>query len=124
MIQLFSLFFHLTLLIILYILGWLVTYILYIIRRIYLKIEESFGEITLPKARMIYREIDFFYTQVLPTFFSNINKERYLTISSIEILYVNLPIVFRIAFAFLFTSFVIYCILLVSSYIYYYIILH
>ena len=97
---------------------------LYIIRKIYLKIERSFGEITLPKVQMIYKEINFFYNQVLPAFFSNINKERYLTISSIENIYSNLPLVFRIAFAFLFTSFVIYCIMLITSYIYYFIIIH
>jgi len=124
MIQLLSLLFHLLQLTILYILGWFITYTLYIIQRIYLKYEELFGEITSPRIRNIYKEIDFFYIQVLPTFFSNLSKERYLTISSIETLYINLPIIFRILVAFIFTFFVIYCILLIISYLYYNFILH
>jgi hypothetical protein len=123
-IQLLSLLFHLLQLTILYILGWFITYTLYIIQRIYLKYAELFGEITSPRIRHIYKEIDFFYIQVLPTFFSNLSKERYLTISSIETLYINLPIIFRILVAFIFTFFVIYCILLVISYLYYTFILH
>jgi hypothetical protein len=124
MIQLLSLLFHLLQLTILYILGWFITYNLYIIQRIYLKYAELFGEITSPRIRNIYKEIDFFYIQVLPTFFSNLSKERYLTISSIETLYINLPIIFRILVAFIFTFFVIYCILLIISYLYYNFILH
>lgn len=124
MIQLLSLLFHLLQLTILYILGWFITYTLYIIQRIYLKYAELFGEITSPRIRNIYKEIDFFYIQVLPTFFSNLSKERYLTISSIETIYINLPIIFRILVAFIFTLFVIYCILIIISYLYYNFILH
>jgi hypothetical protein len=124
MIQLLSLLFHLFQLIILNILGWFITYTLYVVQRIYLKYEELFGKIKSPRAQYIYKEIDFFYIQVLPTFFSNLNKERYLTVSSIETIYINLPIIFRILVAFIFTSFVIYCILLVISYLYYNFILH
>jgi hypothetical protein len=124
MIQLLSLLFHLFQLIILYYLGWLVTITLYLIQRFYLKYEELFGKIKSPRAQHIYKEIEFFYIQVLPTFFSNISKERYLTVSSIETIYTNLPIIFRILVAFIFTSFVIYCILLIISYLYYNFILH
>jgi hypothetical protein len=125
MIQLLSLLFHLFQLIILYYLGWIVTYTLYIIQRIYFKIEELLGrKIKSPRAQYIIKEIDFFYIQVLPTFFSNLNKERYLTISGIENIYTNLPILLRIIFAIIFTVIIIYCVLVVISFIYYTIILH
>lgn len=123
MIQLLVLFFHFTQLKFLFYLGWLVTYTLYIIQRIYLKYEEIFGKIKTPVFQNIIKEIEFFYIKVLPTFFSNINKELLLTTSIIETKYINLPLVLRILFAILLTLFIIYCILLVTSYLYYYIIL-
>lgn len=98
-------------------------YTLFFIQKIYLFIEELFGEFTSPRVQKLYKEIDFFYFQVLPTFFNNINKETNLTISSIETKYISLPIIFRILFAIIFTLFLMYCILLVLSYLYYYIIL-
>jgi hypothetical protein len=124
MIQLLSLLFHFSLLVILYYLGKIVVYTLFVIQKIYFYIEELFGEFTSPRIRKMYKEVDFFYFQVLPTFFSNINKETNLTISSIETKYISLPIIFRILFAIIFTLFIMYCILLVTSYLYYYIILH
>lgn len=124
MIQLLALLFHWFQLIILYYLGWIITYTLFIIQRIYLTYEELFGKIKSPRAQHIYKEIDFFYIQVLPTFFSNLSKQRYLTVSSIENIYINLPILLRILFAIIFTLLIMYCLLVVISYIYYTIILH
>lgn len=98
-------------------------YSLFLIQKIYLYFEEVFGEFTSPRVLKMYKEVDFFYFQVLPTFFSNIDKETNLTIYSIEIKYISLPIIFRILFAIFFTLFLMYCILLVGSYLYYYIIL-
>lgn len=123
MIQLLSLLFHLLLLIILYYLVLLIKCTLFLIQKFYLFIEELLGNISSPRAQKFYKEIDFFYIKILPTFYSNINKEHNLTISSIEDNYNNLPIIFKILFSIIFTLFLIYCILLVASYIYYYIIL-
>jgi len=123
MIQLLSLLSHLFLLTIVYIIGWIVTYLLYIIQFIFLKIEAKRGEITSQKALKIFKEVNYFYSQIMPTFFFNIYKERLLTLHGIENLYSKLPIILRILFAIIFTLFIIYCILLLTSYLYYCIIL-
>jgi hypothetical protein len=98
-------------------------YTLFAIQKIYLFIEEIIGEFTSPRVQKMYKEIDFFYFQVLPTFFTNIAKEHNLTLSTIETKFSKLPIIFKILFAIISTLFLMYCILLVASYFYYYIIL-
>ena len=124
MIQLFSLLFHLFLITLLYLIGLLVKYILFVLHYIYLKIENSREEITSPIAKSFYNEIIYFYFKVMPTFFLNINKEWIITLSTIQSIYWDLPILIRIIFAILYTTFIIYCIIAVLSFIYYTVLLH
>jgi hypothetical protein len=123
MIQLLSLFFHLFQLIILYFLGLLVTYTLFLVQFIFIKIEQFKGKIISPRAQHIFKEVNYFYTRIMPTFFFNLKTERLLTLNGIETLYSNLPILLRLFFAIIFTLFIMYFILFVGSYLYYYIII-
>jgi hypothetical protein len=98
-------------------------YTLFFIQKIYFYFEELFGEFTSPRVLKMYKEIEFFYFQVLPSFFTNLDKETNLTLDSIETKFSKLPIIFRILVAIISTLFIIYFILLVASYLYYYIII-
>jgi hypothetical protein len=119
-----SLIFYLFRLTIAYLIGCLNTYLLFILQFSFIKYEQLIGKITSIRLQKGFKEVNYFYTQIMPIFFFNLRKERLLTINGIIITYSRLPKTLRLVLKLLFILLNIFYILLLINIFYYFIFLH
>jgi hypothetical protein len=124
MIQLLSLIFYLFRLTLAYLLGSLMVYLLFIIQFLFIKYEQLIGKVASIRLNKAFKEVIYFYTQIMPTFFFNLRKERFLTINGIIITYSRLPQTLRLVLKLLFILLIIYYILVLINIYYYFIFIH
>jgi hypothetical protein len=122
--KLLSLILYLLQLTIVYLIGCLNTYLLFILQFFYIKYEQLIGKVTSIRLQKGFKEVNYFYTQIMPIFFFNLRKERLLTINGIIITYSRLPTTIKVLMKLFFITLILYYILVLINIFYYFIFLH